>query len=434
MTPAGRFILSVALAGSLWQAVPADGRLELDGHLKTRYTAQQFPDNSVFHDLTGSNAQDLSADTRLNVRYGMENWDLRASYQLDVLYGDTIEYTRRLPDGTLFAAARLPDDRRRLFDLTQVIEDRDKHAVVHRLDRASLGYTGEKTIARLGRQALTWGNGMVYTPMDVFNPFDPTAIDPEYKSGDDMFYGQYLRDNGDDVQTAVVFRRNVVTGDFETEESSLAIKYHGIGNDYEFDALAARHFGEPLLGIGGNQALGGAIWRGDLTLSFTQGNTGLAGSLTTDDDVVASLVTSLSYAWTWGGNNVSGGVEYFFNGFGQHNGEYDPVRLARNPALLERIARGELFTLGRHYVAASAIIEVTPLFALTPNLFVNLSDGSALLQLVTRNDLRENLLLLGALSVPLGPEGTEFGGADTGVPGQYLATDLRLFVQLAAYF
>jgi len=36
--------------------------------------------------------------------------------------------------------------------------------------------------------------------------------------------------------------------------------------------------------------------------------------------------------------------------------------------------------------------------------------------------------------VPVGPDGTEFGGIATGVPGQTLATDLGVFVQLAWYF
>ena len=57
-----------------------------------------------------------------------------------------------------------------------------------------------------------------------------------------------------------------------------------------------------------------------------------------------------------------------------------------------------------------------------------------LLQLITQNDLKENFVLLGALHVPVGPDGTEFGGIATGVPGQTLATDLGVFVQLAWYF
>ncbi len=90
-----------------------------------------------------------------------------------------------------------------------------------------MGYTGDKAVARFGRQALTWGNGMIYTPMDILNPFDPAAVDKEYKLGDDMLYGQYARDNGDDLQGVVVFRRNLETGDVDQDWSSFALKYHG---------------------------------------------------------------------------------------------------------------------------------------------------------------------------------------------------------------
>jgi hypothetical protein len=427
--PTAPLLLMVLVAFMCGQAYANDD-FEFSGDIRTRYSLQTFPDNSLLRELAGSKSQDVSVVTRLKFAYDTGNWDLRADYQFIYLHGDRIEYTRQLPPEVQLLGRRLPDDRTRLFDLTSVIKDEGKTAVLHRLDRLSVGYTGRKSVVRFGRQAITWGNGMIYTPMDIFNPFDPAAVDTEYKAGDDMLYGQYLRDGGDDLQAVAVFRRNLVTGDFEAADSSLAFKYHRFGGTSEYDLLAALHYEEPLLGIGGNTAVGGAVWRGDVTLAFT--NEDVASSKT--GDVIASLVTSLSYSWTWGGKNVSGVAEYFFNGFGQRDGNYDPASLAANPELLERIVRGELFTLGRHYVAVSTMVEVTPLFLMTPNLFVNLSDGSALLQLVTQNDLKENFVLLGALNVPVGPDGTEFGGIATGVPGQYLSSDLSLFVQLAWYF
>ena len=134
------------------------------------------------------------------------------------------------------------------------------------------------------------------------------------------------------------------------------------------------------------------------------------------------------------GQNVSGVIEYFYNGFGQSNGDYSPRALAKNPDLVERVARGELFTLARHYVAASATVEVTPLLLVTPNLFFNLSDGSAMFQAVLQRDLRQDLILLGSLNIPIGPDGTEFGGIPSDEPGIFLSTGLAVFVQLAAYF
>ncbi len=420
LVSAARCALALALA---LNTVAAQDGLQVNGRIATRYTGSSFPDNSVFRELTGSSGHDLSFAARPQLAYGRGRWDARADYQFLVLHGDRVEYTRELPPGLATLAGRLPNDRRRLFDLTHVFEDEGKTAVLHRLDRLSVGYTGDRAVVRFGRQAITWGNGLIYTPMDIFNPFDPAAIDTEFKTGDDMLYGQYLRDGGDDVQAVLVFRRDPISGDVEADASSLAFKYHGVGGNHEFDALAAQHYGEPLLGVGGNTGLGGAVWRGDLTVAATD-----------DEDAIASLVTSLSYSWTWGGKNVSGVAEYFFNGFGQRDGNYDPDSLAANPELVERVLRGELFTLGRHYLAASATIEMTPLFLLVPNAFVNLSDGSALLQIVTQNDLRQNLLLLAALNVPIGPDGTEFGGIETGTANQYLSTGLGIFVQLAWYF
>ena len=103
-------------------------------------------------------------------------------------------------------------------------------------------------------------------------------------------------------------------------------------------------------------------------------------------------------------------------------------------SLLERISRGELFNLGRHYLALSAMIEVTPLFLLTPNIFLNVADPSALVQVVFQNDLRENLLLWSAINLPVGADGTEFGGPATEIPGVYLSSGPSASVQLVWYW
>jgi len=397
-------------------------RFEFGGHTKARLIAQTFPSDSIFHDLAGSDSLDLETDLRLNLEADQGPWSFDASYQLFALYGDSVEFSRNLPPGLGLIANRIPDDERRLFDLTSVISDDDKFVSLHRLDRLWFGYANEKTVVRFGRQAISWGNGLFFSPMDIVNPFDPTTIDTEYKTGDDMLYGQFLRDNGDDVQAAMVFRRNPVTGETDSEESSMSIKYHGVSDNAEYDVLAALNHGDAMIGIGGNRNIGGAVLRGDVVVSYT-------GS-----DTIVQLVTNLSYSWIWGGKNVSGAIEYFYNGFGQKDGAYDLPSLATNPDLLDRLFRGELFSIGRHYLAGSLMIEVTPLWLLTPNVFFNIEDGSALVQIISQNDLNENLAFLGSLNVPVGPKGTEYGGLESGIADRYLSTDLSVFAQIAWYF
>ncbi len=403
-------------------AACADERpYEVGGHTKLRFIGTSLPSDSLLRPLTGPRSLDLEGDLRLNVRAAPGRWTFSADYQLVGLYGDRVEYTRDLPPAAGLFVPRLPDDERRLFDFTRVMHDRDKAALLHRLDRLWVGYASEKAVIRAGRQAITWGNGLFYAPMDLVNPFDPAAVDTEYKAGDDMLYLQYLQDSGNDLQVAFVVRRNPLDGEVEREQATAAAKYHGFVGGSEFDVLLAEHYDNVVVGLGGTWSPGGAVLRGDLVVTDTA------------SDTYVQLVANWSYSWTWGGRNMSGALEYYFNGFGQHDSRYDPGSLAGNPELLARVARRETFTLGRHYLAGSVLIEMSPLWTLTPTVLANIADPSALLQIVTSRSLSDNMTFLGSLNVPVGPNGSEFGGIDSG-GDLYLSTGPGIFAQLAWYF
>ncbi len=403
-------------------SVPAMASTDLfkGGHAKYLLLVNTFPDDSLFRDVIDTPSVDQFGDLRLNFGWQKDRVGLVADYQFIAGKGDGFVLASSLP-GNLLIPRRVPSDQFRLMDLTHIISESSDSIVEHRLDRLYIDVTTTSAVARIGRQAISWGNGLIYTPMDFFNPFDPSAVDKEYKTGDDMLYGQYLRQSGDDAQAVWVFRRDLA-GEVTSDVDSIAAKYHGFAAESEYDLLLAEHFDDTIAGIGGITNIGGAIWRGDITLTDTE------------TDEIFSLVTSLSYSWIGWGKNISGIIEYFYNGFGIADGNYSQAALAENPDLVERIARGELFTLGRNYLAASAMIELTPLWLLTPNVFINASDGSMLMQLVSSYDFRQDWRFLAALGLPAGPAGTEYGGIDSGVPGKTLSTDMSLFAQLAWYF
>ena len=205
---------------------------DFDGHTKFRAIGQTYPDNSLFKEVVGSESLDVAGILRLNLKLRSGAWTFDSDYQLLALQGDGLKLTGP------------PNDDRRLFNLTDIIDESSDSAILHRLDRLWLGYTSEKTVVRVGRQALSWGHGLAYAPMDLVNPFDPASIDTEYKSGDDMVYFQYLQDNGNDVQAAYVVRRNLQTGDVDADEATAAVKYHGIAGEGEYDLLIARSYGD----------------------------------------------------------------------------------------------------------------------------------------------------------------------------------------------
>ena len=397
------------------------GEWSLGGHAKYQYIHTQIPDDSVLHDINGSKLVDHNLELRLKAAWRRGRWDLKTHFQAIGTYSDSLEGFRGL-DLPGFPAGSVINDDRRWFDLTHELTNSGKNASVLRLDRASIAYSGDKAVLRFGRQAISWGNGLLFTPMDIFNPFDPTAVDKEYKTGDDMLYAQYLLNNGDDIQAVGVVRRDPISGDVEQDLSSLAVKYHGFLGTAEYDILLSDHYSETVIGLGLSADRGGAIWRGDLVWTDAK-----SGS-------VSSAVAGVSYSWIAGGRNWTGFLEYYYNGFGQDGGDYSTADLVENPGLLHRLARGEVFNIGQHYLGISATVEVSPLLHLTPNLFINLFDPSALAQLVLAYDWKQDIQILGAINIPVGPGGTEYGGIESDGTGHYVSTGASLFAQLAWYF
>jgi hypothetical protein len=392
------------------------------GHAKLRGQVASFPDDSLFRDLVATPADDIGAALRLNARADPGPVSLVAHYQLLAVRGAAVELNRVVDDPAL-ARPVLPLDDLRWLDLSSTLHDDADSEIVQRLDRLYLDWVGEKSVLRVGRQAISWGNGLFYNPMDVFNPFDPAAIDTEYKLGDDMLYGQYLLDSGSDLQAVAVQRRGE-DGRAGADNRSLALKYHGFSAAREFDLLIADHYRQTMLGVGGSTNLGDAVLRSDLVLTDA------------DDGWTATAAVNASWSWVLGGRNMSGAVEYYFNGFGLREDDYDATGFLGATELLTRLRRGELFTVGRHYLVGSVQVEMHPLLNLTPALFWNLGDGSALAQLALDLSLAENWQLLGALNVPVGPPGTEFGGLRLPEPagGRTLGLGPSALLQLAWYF
>ena len=389
-----------------------------NGHLKGQYLLGSYPDDSVLKDLVGSPTHDGNGELRLLLGGGHERWSWQGDYQLTLRSGDTVELGRQLA-GNFLVPNALPRDDTRLMDLTRIISDRDDRNLVHRLDRLHVNYAGDNAVLKLGRQAVSWGNGLIYNPVDFFNPFDPAAVDKEFKSGDDMFYGQYLQDSGNDAQFVWVWRRDE-NGNTDPDVDTQALKYHAFIGERELDLLLARHYSDEIASIGGISNWGGAILRGDVLLTHT------------DHDTYTSAVANLSYSWVWGGKNMTGVLEYFYNGIGLREKHYDDI--AQEEDLLARLQRGELFTLGRHYIAGAVTVELAPLFNLTPNLFLNLGDGSGLAQVVGQYDLHQDWQLLLAMNLPFGSDGTEFGGLDVPMSDRQFSVGPGVFAQIAFYF
>ena len=406
----------------LYSTVAAAEDWSFGGHIKYHLATTHYPSDNLYAQH-GEEAQlDNFLDFRLKAENHWGDWDGQIHYEALTLYGDTPKTQNALANaGLATATVGLPKDNHRLFKLTDEWGHSDKLDAVHRLDRIYLGYTGEQLVIRAGRQAVSWGHGLTFHPLDIVSPFSPTDIDKDYKSGDDMLYGQWLFDSGDDVQMILLPRRNLETDKVESEQSSLAFKYHGnYQEEWEFDLLAARHFDENVFGFGLAKDVLEAVWRFDVSAArLKEGGTAV------------SLVTNLDYSWVWFERNFYGSIEYFRNGVG----ETQPANyISPDPALQTRLQRGEVYTRGRDYLSSGVRIELTPLFNFHTSWIANLHDSSGIFQIRGIYDWTENLQLIGWLDLPYGDNGTEFGGIPISENGGNLGPGQRVYLRLSYYF
>jgi hypothetical protein len=148
-----------------------------------------------------------------------------------------------------------------------------------------------------------------------------------------------------------------------------------------------------------------------------------------------SAVINYNFSSVIGNHNVTGFIELFYNGFGLSGSRHTIGDVVNNTDLYSRLLRGELYTIGRYYLAGSVLVEMTPLLSLNPIVFINLGDGSGLLQFIGTYSLAQDLDLLAGINLPAGADGTEFGGLFTpDEDGGLLTPANSLFARLAWYF
>ena len=404
------------------------------GHLRG-IGAIAFPDNRSIYQLVDADTPFVDGQAELRLKNDLtlgSAWSVETHYELVGLRGDTLEKSNRvrntLPAATaasiLGSHAAINDDRR-VLNLTRILSEGDAYIVYHRLDRLNLRWTGSRATVRLGRQALTWGNGLIFNPMDLFNPFSPVAIQKDYKTGDDMLHIQMPVAQGD-IQMLYLPRRDPDSGEIRDDQSSYAAKWHLSLNTLEMDLMAARHYNDILLAAGAVGYLAEAAWRVDMLYSRLDDHR--------DQRDCWQIVANLDYAWLWFGKNFYGLMELYYNGLGLGHEDYS--QSLTDTQLSLRLARGELFTLGRTYLAGQVRAELHPLLQTSLITIINLADPSAIVQPQLEWDLATDWQLIAGASLYRGGSNTEFGGFFTDVEGTQIKVGPAdgVYLWLSYYF
>jgi len=288
---------------------------EWGGHVKSTGTSSWHDHQTIYRIDEDNPFFDTSLDFRLKTRIDFSDlFFVNTHYEAIANSGDTLkkenQFQRQLSNITnLEIMDKGVNDDRRLLNLTSTIHNEDNYYLYHRLDRFQLTLQPAWGSISIGRQALTWGNGLLFNPMDLFNPFSPTDIDRDYKMGDDMVAAAISTQRFGDLEFLAVPRRDLITGEIEGDESSIAVKHQFARESNDFHIMLARHYGESVAGIGSTGYLFDAVWRTDIVWSSLQNSA-------EGDNGYFSVVANMDYSWVWWGKNFYGFVEYYFNELG----------------------------------------------------------------------------------------------------------------------
>ncbi len=306
------------------------------------------------------------------------------------------------------------------LELSYQWEESDGLQVRGRVDRAMVKAETGPVTTTVGRQAISFGNTFVFTPLDLVNPFNPAVIDQEYKPGVDA------------VRVDMYSGLSYVT---------LAGGYAGGWSD---DGLIVGAYGQTtvrltdvglfLATVMGDRVVGSSF-------ATSVGAIGLYGdgTLTFAEDRGSFVRVAVGGLWRPGEKTTMTGEAYL-----QTLGASDPADYL-DQLSDKRYARGQLWLMGRSYVALSVMQEIRPVVSASGAVIVNAEDGSAFIAPNLSWSVSESAAFLVGGFVGLGPQPTSevqsftYAGfpVEAEVPvlrSEFGTYPLVVFSQLKAYF
>lgn len=398
---AALLLLAVACPG-----VAAEG--ELTGRWRLFATRAFLPEDDLGRARDATPRDQAIADLRLTWHDGRGPVDYEVALEVGAAY-DT--------------AGQGPGADRRALDLGLQQSLGADLGSAQRLDRLWLGADLGPWRMTVGRQAASFGGGLVFQPMDLFNPFSPVEIDRDFKAGADMLVLSRPFDDGSEIGLFAVGRRGQ-GGGVDGDASSAAARWRGFLASVSAEVLAGTHLGDPLAALSLSGPVGTAVWRLDLVGQRVDGALRL------------SAVANADWSFVAGGRNLYLFGEFYRSAFGL--AEPSLAGLQAKPALRRRVERGELFAIGRHYGSLGATVEWHPLVSQNLLVIHEFAGHSQLVQ--TTVDWRPDDASIWQFSLvaPLGGRGEEFGRLVAGAAADGSPLTLgggeRLLLRWSRYF
>jgi hypothetical protein len=294
----------------------------------------------------------------------------------------------------LIDAADLTGASRAYFDWERRWIDREHLVLVSTLDRVWLDVVEGREQLTLGRQRIAWGTGLVWNPIDIFNPASPLDFDNEEKPGTDAGRLQVYLGPTSKLELAVAPMRHA---DDAVAAAQLVLNQAG----YDWIVLGGRRGPYTVAGGGWAGSIHGGGFRGELLYSIPRDGFRLSGLGPVEQ---ARLAASIDGDYTFASSlYLHAAVLY---------NERGSTGDAGGALLLEAYRRSWL-TPGRLSLFAEGARDLSPLVRADLAAILNPYDRSWYLGPTLTWSVAANLDFLASGFLFGGSAGTEFGDSGT---------------------
>jgi hypothetical protein len=282
----------------------------------------------------------------------------------------------------------------------------------HEIDRANAQIHLRRADLTLGRQAIGWGRGVMFTSIDLFAPFSPLEVDREWRSGVDAARADIKLTDRSSIDLVGAFGDRI-------DRSAFAARARGYAGTVDVEVAGGRRGQDLFGGVTSSAAVGDAEVHGEAAAFRVP--SGL------DHDVVWKVVVGGSYRVPVGAG-ILAYAEYHYSGFGAEHPEEIPALLT-TPEFVGRFIRGDMQMLSRHAVGVTGSYEASPEITYSGQWLHNPGDHSGIVAPAITYTFNDAVSWLGTIYVPYGrpPDGGRFRS-------EYGVTPLSGLLQLRWYF
>ncbi len=317
---------------------------------------------------TQTDSDDYFADSnrlRLDLKgKPSEKFSYNIQYDNNIVFGDYLETSEF--QALEAASGGLP--RKTYWDMKDEIKREDKLRWDHSIYRAYATIRQGNVDLKFGRQRIPWGKGWFWSPLDMFNPVSPTAIERGEREGVDGALMTYNR--GTVGSASLLYLPQQDTTD------SVAGRVVELVGSYDIALSLGRHRDRDFAGIDFAGYIGDAGFYGEIvSIENERGEAEMSYLFSGNYNFESSLYVMVEYFHNGGGNAPDTGISYD----------------------------------GEDYLGLQAGHDLTPLTRWENYLIVNMSDGSRFFSPLVASSLQDNVDLTVGVQFFGGDSGDEYG-------------------------